>query len=177
MPSKTLDRNCISAWKKATPVRVQPTNLAISCFNIEKCQDKDLFIYNTKWKLSTNKPKMHGITNEKMRQTWVLLSLRLLGCWEECISNGQIIRNIITSYCIKYLLSWKKRGFLWLYTYQQARECCPGQPSKQNAWQRKNTQTHVSIPPWNHHNCIQNKSWAGVTPHLKKQSGFAFASA
>ena len=27
--------------------------------------DKDL----TKWKLSTNKPKMHGITNEKMRQT------------------------------------------------------------------------------------------------------------
>ena len=43
------------------------------------------------------------------------LSLRLLGCWEECISNGQIIRNIITSYCIKYLLWQKKRGFLWLY--------------------------------------------------------------
>ena len=111
MPSKTLDRNCISAWKKATPLRVQPTNLAISCFNIEKCQDKDLFIYNTKWKLSTNKPKMHGITNEKMRQTWVLLSLRLLGCWEECISNGQIIRNIITSYCIKYLLNRKREVF------------------------------------------------------------------
>ena len=39
------------------------------------------------------------------------LSLRLLGCWEECISNGQIIRNIITSYCIKYLLSRKREVF------------------------------------------------------------------
>ena len=158
-------------WESNLPI------LLYLASTLEKCQDKDLFIYNTKWKLSTNKPKMHGITNEKMRQTWVLLSLRLLGCWEECISNGQIIRNIITSYCIKYLLSWKKRGFLWLYTNQQARECCPGQPSKQNAWQRKNKQTHVSIPPWNHHNCIQKSYLGRCDPWPQKQFRFAYASA